>query len=225
MLVELEARVRSLMSRRRWEHTRGVVAAALQLASLHHPFLDPDRVKVAALLHDCAKDLPLGVQLKKAGEFGIVVTSSDLLCPQVLHGPVGAAMARYEFNIRDREITRAIAFHTTAGPRMSPLEKIIFVADYIEPARSFPGVEKLRALAKEDLGEAVVACMEQTLVYLIKRRVCIHPRMILARNHLLGAKAFPGLQRERGKFDGDNSTGKTGPQATKLETLRPFSHL
>jgi len=192
----LKKEVKHLLSRERWEHTQRVVEMAGQLLANHRYPLDPQRVQTAALLHDCAKDLSLSGQLKKAGDFGIVLTSSDLLCPQTLHGPVGAGMARHMFGIVDRDILQAIALHTTGGPRMTALAKIIFVADYVEPGRHFLGVDKLRTLAEQNLDEAVLACMNHSLAYLLRRGNLIHRRMIAARNYLLAIKLYPGSREE-----------------------------
>ena len=187
-LEELKGKVKGLLSQGRWEHTLRVDRTALELAACLQLELEEGKIETAALLHDCAKDLPLGEQLKKAGYFGIVLTSSDLLCPKTIHGRVAAGIAQHEFGIRDPDILRAIALHTTGGPRMSALAKLIFVADYLEPGRSFPGVEKLRILAKRDLNGTVLACMEHTLLYLLRRGDFIHPRMIAARNYILAAE-------------------------------------
>jgi predicted HD superfamily hydrolase involved in NAD metabolism len=190
VLGELKKEIKGLLSQKRWEHTLRVVSASFELISCLQIEIEANKVETAALLHDCAKDLPLGEQLKKAGYFGIVLTSSDLLCPKTLHGRVGAGIVQHEFGIVDADIIQAVALHTTGGPRMSPLAKIIFVADYIEPGRSFPGVEKLRLLAKKELNGAVLACMEQTLLYLLQRGDFIHPRMIAARNYILAAEDY-----------------------------------
>ena len=179
--------VRAHLSRERWEHTLRVVAMAESLATRHCPQLSLERVKGAALFHDCAKDLPLADLLKMVRDFGIVITSSDLLCPQVLHGPVGAAWVEREWHIKDRGLLQAISMHTTGGPKMEILAKIIFVADYIEIGRNFPGAEKLREIAFGDLSQGVLACMDNTLCYLVARGEFVHPRMVAGRNYLLGS--------------------------------------
>ena len=124
-LEELKGKVKGLLSQGRWEHTLRVARTALELAACLQLELEEGKIETAALLHDCAKDLPLGEQLKKAGYFGIVLTSSDLLCPKTIHGRVAAGIAQHEFGIRDPDILRAIALHTTGGPRMSALAKLI----------------------------------------------------------------------------------------------------
>lgn len=196
MIKGLKKEVKYLLSQERWEHTQGVIETAMQLLVDHNYSIDPHRLQTAALLHDCAKDLSFSAQLKKAADFGIVLTSSDLLCPRTLHGPVGAGMARHMFGIVDIDILQAIALHTTGGPRMTALAKIIFVADYIEPGRDFSGVEGLRTRAAKNLDGAVLACMNHTLAYLLKHGNLIHRRMITARNYLLAIKLGPDLREE-----------------------------
>ena len=178
----MEAKLRSLLPTVRWNHTQGVVDTALRLHSCHQLDIPQEKVRIAALLHDCAKDLPLAVLLKKARDFDIVLTSFDLLCPKVIHAPIGAGLAANEFKIKDKEVLRAICYHTTGAPGLSPLAKIIFVADSIEPQRKYPGVEELRRLAWVSLDGAVMACIEHTLCSLIRKGLIIHPRMVRAYN-------------------------------------------
>ncbi|MGI6576065.1 MAG: bis(5'-nucleosyl)-tetraphosphatase (symmetrical) YqeK [bacterium] len=183
--MAIEPEVYSLLTKDRWEHTQGVVDTALELRSRHYPVLDPERVKMSALLHDCGKDLPLAMLLKKASDFGIVLTSFDLLCPQVIHAPISAGLARYQFHVTDKDILQAIAYHTTGKPQMSDLAKLIFVADYIEPGRKYPGVDALRIKARSDLDVALLACIDQTLHFLLQQGSFIHPRMVRTRNYYL----------------------------------------
>lgn len=197
MMVKLEEEIKNLLTRKRWDHTQGVIAASLQLVSRHQLPLDIMQVKMAALFHDCAKDLPLRMLLKKTGEFGMLLTNSDLLCPQVLHAPVGGGIAKYDFHIRDEAVIHAITNHCTGLPGMALLDKVIFVADYTEQGRNFPGVEELREQAQRDLGLAVLRCMDHTLMYLLKQRVYIHPHMIAARNFFLVEETAPKVLRER----------------------------
>ena len=109
---------------------------------------------------------------------------------------MGAGIARHIYGIEDRDILRAIALHTTGAPGMTVLAKIIFLADYIEPGRRFPNVERLRAIAVRNLDEAVLSCMNHTLNHLLVQGVCIHQRMIAARNYLLATVLDPRLRKE-----------------------------
>ena len=107
--------------------------------------VDPARARLAGILHDCGKN------------------AGDALS----HGPIGAVIAREEYGITDPEILSAIRWHTTGRPAMTDLEKIIFVADYIEPGRDkAPRLKKLRKLAFHDLNETIFCILEDTLSYL-----------------------------------------------------------
>ena len=105
--------------------------------------------------------------------------------PQLLHGMVGASIARDVFKIEDDDILNAITYHTTGRANMSLLEKIIYVADYIEPSRDFPGVEFLREISYTNLDEAVIECCESTIKYILSKKLLLHKNTIEARNYLL----------------------------------------
>jgi predicted HD superfamily hydrolase involved in NAD metabolism len=102
-----------------------------------------------------------------------------------LHAPVGAVIAHRDYGVDDPEVLAAIRWHTTGGPEMSLLDEIVFLADYIEPGRTFPGVDRLRALAAASLPEALLAAYDQTLGYLIAGGGLIHPATMEGRNALL----------------------------------------
>ena len=109
--------------------------------------------------------------------------------------------------IKDKEILQSVAYHTTGKENMSLLEKIIFLADYIEPGRRFPGVDDLRALAYEDLNRAVLQAMDNTILYVLRQGLLLHPQTMKARNSLLLATA--AYTRERGKYDPNEKAGCT----------------
>lgn len=181
--IELEAKLQQTLSAKRFCHSVGVQQAARELAARFGA--DTQKAGVAGLLHDCAREMSSDHLLKRAGDFGIVVGSLERGSPVLLHAAISAGIAALEYGIRDEEIKQAIALHTTGGPNMSLLEKIIFLADYIEPHRDFPGVEKLRKLALADLDQAVLAAFDQTICHLIHKRMVIHIATIEGRNALL----------------------------------------
>jgi predicted HD superfamily hydrolase involved in NAD metabolism len=129
--------------------------------------------------------MPNNLLLKAAAESGIVVLGVEQKEPVLLHAPVGAVIARRDYGVDDPEVLAAIRWHTTGGPDMSLLDEIVFLADYIEPGRSFPGVEKLRALAAASFPEALLAAYDQTLGYLLAEGGLIHPATVEGRNALL----------------------------------------
>ena len=167
----------------RFKHSLGVSETAVMLARKYGA--DPDKARIAGLLHDCARGMTPDDLLQRAETFGIVITDVDRREPVLLHAPVGAFIAKLDYGITDADVLMAITRHTTGGSGMSLLDDMIFLADFIEPGRSFSGVEKLRELAKKDLQEALLAAYDQTLFFLLNRRGLIHLSTVEGRNFLL----------------------------------------
>ncbi len=149
----------------RFLHTLGVVETAQNLASKYGA--DVDKARVAALLHDIAKPLSADEMIDVCEKGGEAVTEEELKNVKVLHAKAGAILARDEFHISDQEILDAIRYHTTGRPGMSLLEKIIFIADFIEPGRSkAPNLDRIRKEAGLDLNRCVCMIARDTLQYL-----------------------------------------------------------
>ncbi len=176
-------KLRKQLPPKRLAHSLGVSETAAELAAKYGA--DVAKARLAGLLHDCARGMPNNLLLKVAAESGIVVLGVEQLEPVLLHAPVGAFIARRDYGVDDPEVLAAIRWHTTGGPGMSLLDEIIFLADYIEPGRSFPGVERIRALAAASLPEALLAAYDQTLRYLLAEGGLIHPATVEGRNDLL----------------------------------------
>lgn len=171
-LESLESVVKDRLGERRFRHTMGVADKARELASQNG--VDEDKAYVAALLHDLAKPMNLSDMLKAAGESGIMFDSDTLSSPDLLHGHIGAYLAESLLGVHDSEILDAIRFHTTGRPGMSTLEKVIYLADFIEPGRSFPGIDHIRNLSISDLDAAVVTAMESTINHLKRNNKQVH---------------------------------------------------
>lgn len=176
-------KLKQRLSPKRLTHSLGVSETAVRLAARYGANLD--KARLAGLLHDCARDMPNNLLLQTAEANAIVLRDVERRAPMLLHAPVGVIVARQDYGITDPEVLSAIRWHTTGGPDMSLLDYIVFFADYIEPWRSFPGVESLRALADRGLEEAVLAAYDQTLGHLMAERALIHPDTIEGRNALL----------------------------------------
>ncbi|OJG09212.1 HAD superfamily hydrolase [Enterococcus aquimarinus] len=163
------------MSEARFEHVLGVEQSAIALAKRYG--CSVEKASIAALTHDYAKE-------RSADEFRFIIENKgfDLNLLRwgnaIWHGLVGAYFVEHELGITDHDILEAIRLHTTGAPQMSLLSKIIYVADYIEPGRDFPGVEEARRLAVLDLNQAVAFETKQTLQYLIGKNVPIYPKTI-----------------------------------------------
>lgn len=170
-LTWLRQKISPRLSSQRMAHTAGCEHEAVQLARLWGE--DPEKAAVAGILHDVTKNLGYDEQLILCDKYGIILDNLQKDNPKLLHAITGAALAADEFGVSE-EISRAIRWHTTGKPDMSTLEKIIYLADYIEPTRDFDGVEKLRELAYEDLDKAMALGLEMSLEELRRHNVEPH---------------------------------------------------
>lgn len=142
----------SMIKAKRIAHVRGTEETAVRLAQRWGA--DVEKLRRAAILHDCTKYWSLEKHLALCDRYGVALDEMERVTEKLLHAKTGAIMARYVFG-QDDEVYDAIFYHTTGRADMSLAEKIIYIADYIEPNRDFPEVERLRALADEDLDGAV----------------------------------------------------------------------
>ncbi len=171
------------LSPKRYAHVLGVADTAARLAERYGG--DIQRAYMAGLLHDYCREVPAGELLDLAVEHNLYSDAVDLLQPDLLHGPVGAWQLRQEGIVQDAQILDAIRWHTTGHPDMDQLARILYIADYIEPNRNFPGVEDLRKIAARDLDLSVLAGLDHTIGYLLSRGNYLHPLSVAARNRLL----------------------------------------
>ena len=159
------------LTKERYHHTVGVAYTAMSMAMKYNPQPDNNefmiKAEIAGLLHDCAKCMDNDQKIRICNKNQISYSKIEAENPYLLHGKVGAYIARKEFDILDEDILNAITWHTTGRPDMSLLEKIIFVADYIEPSRRpIPELNLIRQLAFTDINQAVIKILENTLKYL-----------------------------------------------------------
>ncbi len=175
------------------EHVERVVAEADRLAAGLKE-LDREQVELAAWGHDIARALSRRELLARARGFGLEVSPVEEEAPILLHGPVGAEILRQEHGIDDPEVLAAARFHSTGRAGMSLLEKVIFVADKIEPGkvRAKPALARVRELADRDLDAAILEYLDQMLMVAREEAWPLHPQAIAARNERLLAR--------RGKF-------------------------
>lgn len=181
-LDELVERTRSQMPSRRWEHTQGVRQSAVELARRYGG--DPERADLAALLHDYCKYWPVEQQIETYRRLSLPDEVLDY-DPQLLHGPLAAEIARSELGVNDPEVLDAIRYHTSGRAGMTLLDKIVCLADYIEPGRDFPEVARMRELAVVSLDESLLAGFDSTIQFLLNKGKKIYPLTLQARNALL----------------------------------------
>ena len=149
----------------RYEHTMGVMYTCASLAMRYGA--DIQQAMLAGLLHDCAKCIPNSKKLKLCEKHNISITEVEKRNPFLLHAKLGAFLAMHEYGIKDKEIISAILNHTTGKPAMSLLDKIVYVADYMEPGRDkAENLPEIRKIAFVDLDLTLYRILHDTLMYL-----------------------------------------------------------
>ena len=180
-IKEIETDLSNKLSKKRFIHTLGVVNSAMYLAKKYGANIED--AHLAALLHDCAKEIPL---LEMRDLVANLPCDQDMLhSGALLHGLAGMVLANTQYGVTNPDILEAIRVHTTGKENMSKLDKIIFLADYIEPNRNFPGVNDIRLAAEQSLDAGVLCGFDMTIRHLIDSGDSIYPLTILSRNDLL----------------------------------------
>lgn len=183
MNKEIEFKLINNIGINRYNHSLSVMKVAMKLADTYGA--DIEKAKIAGLLHDCAKYNDNTYLLKRLKDSDIILDNIMLNNTELIHGPLGAVIAEKEYHIKDMEILDAIRYHTTGRANMTLLDKIIYLADYIEPGRKFPGVDKVREISYVNIDKALIRALNNTIRYLIDLNKEIHPDTILARNMLV----------------------------------------
>ncbi len=163
----------------RYWHTISVAFIASSLA-MRYGFDSPDRAQIAGLLHDCAKCLPDEEKYALCEKYDVFLNEYEMANPALIHAKLGAEIAIDKFGVLDREILDAIRTHTTGAPNMTMLQKIIYVADFIEPNRDdiIPHIESIQTLAFNDIDKAICEISGYTLEYLNSKGKDIDPASI-----------------------------------------------
>ena len=164
-IFSIREKLKASLKPGRYEHSLSVSFTCMALAMRYG--YDLDKAELAGLLHDCAKCYDNNSIIAACRNSGMELTEGELQAPSIIHSRLGARMAEEKFGVNDPEIISAIACHTTGKPDMSLLDKILYIADYIEPRRyKIKDLPAIRRLAFEDLDEALFQIMEGTLRYL-----------------------------------------------------------
>lgn len=179
----IEEYLKKNLKANRYEHSLGVRDSAVLLAKKYK--VDEKKASLAGLIHDCAKNLKDEEILKLVKSQGLKVSEVNLKSPQIMHGLAGAVIAKNIFKVLDKEILNAITYHTTGREKMTALEKIIYLADFIEPNRDFPGVENIRTLAFKDLEKALFLAFDTTINFVIMKGELLDLDTVIARNDII----------------------------------------
>ena len=165
----------------RFIHSVNVMETAITLAKKYG--IDIDKARYAGILHDCGKNYKREKAKTFIQEIKYNADEIEWRQTQLLHGIIGEYLAKTLYEVNDDDILGAIRWHTTGRAGMTTLEKIIYVADYIEPLRNFEGIENMRRAAYEDLDYCVLLCADSTIKYILRKGVLLHPKTVETRNH------------------------------------------
>lgn len=178
-LTEIRGRMKEILKPSRYEHTLGVAYTAACMGMVHG--VDPLLCELAGLLHDCAKNMTDEELLEACTDAGILLSEEEKELPQILHSIYGAYLVADKYGISDAEIQNAIRWHTTGKEEMSMLEKIIYIADFIEPLRDKAScLPEARKLAFTDLDACMYVILKNTVEYLEKNSVPVEKHTLKA---------------------------------------------
>ena len=173
-LHKIRKQLMKALDSKRYEHTQGVAYTSAALAMRYGE--DIQKAELAGLLHDCAKCLDNDKKIQICKKHNIEISEAEQRNPFLLHAKVGGFLAKSKYKVDDEEIIDAILYHTTGRPGMSLLEKIVYIADYIEPGRNHvPNLGEIRELCFVDLDEALLKILEDILVHLKESKKEIDP--------------------------------------------------
>lgn len=168
---------------KRYEHSIRVMDTSIKLAKYYG--CNVDKAALAGLLHDCGKLQGKINLLKIAYKFDIILDNVIEHNEELIHGPLGEVLANRIYSIDDEAILNAIGSHTTGRENMSLLEKIVYLADVIEPGRKFEGVAEIRDLAYKNINKSILFAMDRTIMFTLSKGSLIHLDTIKARNYLI----------------------------------------
>ncbi|OPX42832.1 ribonuclease Y [Ruminiclostridium hungatei] len=182
-LDQMDILLKQALKPGRYVHSVNTMKEAVRLAG--HYGEDVDSAAIAGLLHDCAKNLNDEQTLEYCSNYGINLSRLEQKQVFLMHGAVGAVIAREKYGVENEAVLNAIKYHTTGYGSMSMLDKIILLADFIEPGRKHSEVDNARKLAYIDINRALISAFDSTIRYVMNRKGLIHPSTIEARNNIL----------------------------------------
>ena len=183
-IEEMRILLQQSLKPKRYEHSVRVYRTALKMAEHYHA--DEEKVAVAALIHDCGRQIPKEDSVARAKELGLPVDPVEEAQPILLHAKLGVYYAIHKYGIspEESEVLDAIRYHSTGTADMTQTAKIVFLADLIEPGRDFEGVEEIREASFQDLDRGMLLSYDNTIRYLLEDGLLIHPDAIAGYNQM-----------------------------------------
>jgi len=211
---QMKEKLSTILTEHRYLHSLGVTETAQEMARTFG--VDEEKAKIAGLLHDCAKQIDHEEQLKMCDTLGVFLDDTKRINRSLIHAELGAKLAETEFGVTDTEILDAIKYHTLGRPNMTKLEKILYLADIIEPHRKmFDGLEKLRALCKEDLDQALFYGLSLTMEHVNRKGLLLHTQTIEAEAYIKNQ-----LQKEANTMESMTSLDKAKKAVQALDAKK-----
>lgn len=180
------------LGKHRRQHSLAVAEQAVRLAKRYG--VDPDRARIAGLLHDVVKDFPKETMREMLTDWQVPIDDVTARSPQLWHAVLGAVYAERVLSVQDEEILSAIRYHTTGKAGMTIFEKVIYVADYTSDDRDYPDAPKMRKIADADLDAALREALRYTLQKLAGQRLPVHPDSVSAYNMYVIPDPPPALR-------------------------------
>jgi len=180
---EMISKLSQMLIEKRFNHSVGVMNCAVEMAELYGA--DVEKARIAGLLHDCAKNYSVSEMFELCDKYNVSLDPITRRQTGLIHGFLGAEIAKDIFGIDDEEIYDAIYYHTVGKPDMPLLTKIIYIADSIEPMRHFEGVDILRKLAFDNIDKALVYQIDMTIKSVLKKGTLLHTNTVDTRNYYL----------------------------------------
>lgn len=180
-ILQMEEKLKNVLSEKRFRHSIGVMETAVKMAE--HFGCDAEKARLAGLMHDCAKEFDKDEMLKICDERGIEIDDEKRVQKGLLHADLGAEMLK-EYGILDKEIYNAVKCHTMGRCDMTMLDKILYLADFIEPTRQeFEGLSKLRELCFCDLDEAMLFAVNLSISFVTGKGKTLHKQTIKTKEY------------------------------------------
>lgn len=179
----MKEKLKEMLHEKRYVHSVNVAETAKALARRYGA--DPQKAYTAGLLHDAAKNLSISQAYEVCGRLEVRLDNIEMENTVLIHATLGAEYIKEQFGIDDSDIVNAVRYHTTGRANMSTLEKVVYLADMIEPDRTYDEVHLLRKLSEEDLDKACLAAFTAIISLNLNQGKLIHPNTILARNDLI----------------------------------------
>ena len=178
---EIKGYLKNNLKPSRYGHTLGVVNTAIKIAEIYGE--DKSKAEIAALCHDVAKNMSNEELRKLIDNENIILSIDEENTQELWHSIIAPVIARKVFGIED--VSNAMRWHTTGKENMTNLEKIVYLADLIEPSRKFDGIDEIREIAYKDLDLAMLKALTHTTIYLLKQGCAVDINSVKARNYLV----------------------------------------